>query len=226
MPAGRARAATRRDGRPSCCGRAAGRPRGARRAPRGSPRRRPRRGARTTSSRCRRARDPRLRRRRARPARRSPPRELRSEAPRRRPASRPRDQGRSAAIAPAANRAEQRVALRERLPVALAQVRAAGPAGRDKAVEVRAALGRRALDEDQPVGGEDRDRRAVARRAAGSTGLPSSRCRLPSARLTEASRRCAAPSWSRRSASARASGPEGDQLAPVAVRNERPVSAK
>ena len=37
-----------------------------------------------------------------------------------------------------------------------------GPAGGDEAVEVGAALRRRALDQAQPVGGEDRDRRAAA----------------------------------------------------------------
>ena len=46
----------------------------------------------------------------------------------------------------------------------LAEVGAAGPAGGDQAVEVGAALGRRALDQRQQVGREDRDPWPVARR--------------------------------------------------------------
>ncbi len=57
---------------------------------------------------------------------------------------------------------EQRVALRHRLAEALAQLSPRRPAGGEEAVEVGSALGRRALDQRQPVGREDRDRWAVA----------------------------------------------------------------
>ncbi len=57
---------------------------------------------------------------------------------------------------------EQRVALGERLSVALAQLGPGRPAGGDEAVEVGAALPRRALDQAEAIGGEDGDGGPVA----------------------------------------------------------------
>src|SRR5206468_6297472 len=57
---------------------------------------------------------------------------------------------------------DEGVTLRQRLAETLAQLRATGPAGGDEAVEMRAALRRRALDQREAIGREDRDGRAAA----------------------------------------------------------------
>src|SRR5207253_4251451 len=67
---------------------------------------------------------------------------------------------------------EQRVALRDRLPEALAQLPPGRPAGGEEAVEVGPALGRRALDQGQAVGREDRDRRSGAGDRGWIGGVP------------------------------------------------------
>ena len=115
----------------------------------------------------------------------------------------------------------------QRLAVVLAQIGATGPAGGDEAVEMGPPLGGRALDQRQPVGREDRDRRAVARRDRRVDG---GAVEQVAATLGPRDRGEQAVVGALRGLDidlgARQVGPERDQLAPVAVRNERPVSAK
>jgi len=56
---------------------------------------------------------------------------------------------------------DERVTLRQNLPVALAQPRTRRPARRRIAIEVGAALAGRTLDQGQPIRRENRDRRAL-----------------------------------------------------------------
>ena len=106
--------------------------------------------------------------------------------------------------------------MRQHLPVALPQPRARGPARGGEAVEVRAALGRRALDQDEAIGGEDRDGRALAgdRRRVGRVAVEQMAAALAAAHRGE-QRALGAVLGPDRRFGAGQGGAEGDHVAAI-----------
>ena len=133
---------------------------------------------------------------------------------------------RAAARPAGPDRAEQRVALRQRGGVGAARADAGRPQRGDHLVEVRAAQRRGAEHEVEPVGQEDGDERPRRRVGQAVDGRAVDRQALGLAGLEADRDAVASPSRSASSSSRATPAPKRTTSRSFAVRQERPVQAK